>query len=204
MLDGKMVSLLQGDSGAFCHLCHATCADANDTALISNRFEITKDYNSCKEAWEKLVAGKIGYSSSERQGQCHENIVKADLHCFSILHFKLRSLDFAQKILYRLVACQKTWTEAGNVLRFNEATKQQCIDYIRLNTGMLTDSPCGSGGNTNTGPLADRFFSTSNRTQICSLILNQEDRENYEIFLSLTNKIQCYSICECFQECSNR
>ena len=137
MLDGKMVSLLQCDSGAFCHLCHATRADANDTALISNGFEITKDYNSCKEAWEKLVAGKIGYSSSERQGQCHKNIVKADLHCFSVLHFKLQSLDFAQKILYHLVAWQKTWTEAGNLFRFIEAAKQQCIDHIRVITGML-------------------------------------------------------------------
>ena len=81
MIDGKMVSLLQGDSGAFCHLCHTTHA-------------------SCKRTWDQLVSGDIVYTSSERQGQCHENIVQADLNCFSVLHFKLRSLDFAQKILY--------------------------------------------------------------------------------------------------------
>ena len=63
VIDGKMVPLLQGDIGAFCHLC----GDANDIALISQGFKITKDYNSCKEAWEKLVAGQIGYSSSERK-----------------------------------------------------------------------------------------------------------------------------------------
>ena len=107
MVDGKMVSLLQGSSGSFCHLCHATRADANNPELIANGFEITKDYASCKLAWDKLVAGDIVYTSSERQGQCHENIVQADLHCFSILHFKLRSLDFAQKILYRLQCGQK-------------------------------------------------------------------------------------------------
>ena len=103
MLDGKMVSLLQGDRGAFCHLCHATRADASDPRLTTNGFYITKDYASCKEAWDKLVAGDISYSSNARQGQCHENLAKADLHCFSVLHFKLRSLDFAQKILYHLV-----------------------------------------------------------------------------------------------------
>ena len=51
------------------------------------------------------------------------------------------------------------------------------------------DSPCGSGGNTNTGPLADRFFSPVNRSAICALILNDEGRENYSTFLSLTNII---------------
>ena len=61
MLDGKMVSLQQGDRGAFCHLCHlchATGADANDPRLITNGFVITKDYASCKEAWDKF-AGDI-------------------------------------------------------------------------------------------------------------------------------------------------
>ena len=79
MLEGKMVSLQQGDRGAFCHLCHATRADANDPKLITNGFDITKDYASCKEAWDKLVAGDISYSSNERQVQCHENLAKADL-----------------------------------------------------------------------------------------------------------------------------
>ena len=191
MLDGKMVSLLQGDSGAFCHLCHATQADANDPRLITNGFDITKDNASCNEAWDKLVAGDILYSSNERQGQCHENLAKADLHCFSVLPFKLRPLDFAQKILYHLVGGQKDWSETANlhVMRFLNRAKEECIDAIRLSTGMLMDSQCGSGGNTNTGPLADRFFSPGNRSAICAMILNEEDQENYSTFLSLTNII---------------
>ena len=51
MIDGKMVSLLQGDSGAFCHYCHVSRADANNLTQIETGFNITKDYNSCKEAW---------------------------------------------------------------------------------------------------------------------------------------------------------
>lgn len=191
MIDGKMVALLQGDSGAFCHLCHATRADANDPALIAEGFTITKDYNSCKEAWEKLEAGDIAYTSVERQGQCHENLVKADLHCFSVLHFKLRSLDFAQKILYRLQGGVKVWSEQAHLhaLRFITRAKKECIEAIRASTGILMDSPCGSGGNTNNGPLADRFFSGKNRSHICNLILNTEDRENFATFMSLTNVI---------------
>ena len=52
---------------------------------------------------------------------------------------------------------------------------------------MLIDSPSGSGGNTNCGPLADRFFNPNNRQQICELINNNEDRDNYEYLLSLFN-----------------
>ena len=50
MVDGKMVSLLQGDSGAFCHYCTTTRANANDISTIPLGFHINKDYNSCREA----------------------------------------------------------------------------------------------------------------------------------------------------------
>ena len=184
-----MVSLIQGDSGAFCHLCHVSRADANDVKIIAEGFEITKNYGTCKAAWEKILASETTLKSQDRQGQCHENLVKADLFCFSVLHFKLRSLDFAQKILYHLVGGQKIWSEEDNlyVLRFILLAKKQCINAIREMTGILMDSPSPSGGNTNTGPLADRFFSQKNRKAICSLIENTEDRQNFETFLSLTN-----------------
>ena len=116
MVDGKMVDLLAGDSGAFCHFCTSTKANANDIDLIKEGFNIDKDFESCRQAWEKLQSGSISYSSSERQGQCHENLIKADLHCFSVLHMKLRSLDFIQKIYYHLVAGRKDWKETGNYL----------------------------------------------------------------------------------------
>ena len=187
MVDGKMVGLLQGDTGAFCHMCDVTRVDANDMMLIHEGFHINKDYESCKLAWTKLNSGNISYQSSERKGQCHEPIVQSDLFCFSILHHKLRSLDFVQKILYHLVAGQKTWSETGNITRYIKVAKQNCIDSIREKTAMLIDSPCGTGGNTNSGPIADRFFSEKDRPAICSLILNQEDRDNYAILLSKVN-----------------
>lgn len=190
MIDGKMVSLLQGDIGAFCHLCDVVRVDAQNTELISNGFDITTDYASTKKAWDQLQSGEIAWASKERKGQCHENLVKADLHCFSVLHFKLRSLDFAQKILYRLHCGQKDWREEGLTLssmRILKRAKEDCIQTLRETTHMLIDMPTGSGGNTNNGPLADRFFSIENRKAISALILNTEDRENFEKFMSMTN-----------------
>ena len=140
MIDGKMVSLLQGDSGAFCHLCFVNRQSANDPSVIENGFEITKDYASTQKAWDQLVANEIVCTSQERQGQCQDNIVKADLHCFSVLHFKLRSLDFAQKVLYWLVCGQKDWKEDGITLYmmriFNNA-KKECFNVIQQSTGSL-------------------------------------------------------------------
>ena len=176
-----MVSLLQGDSGAFCHLCTSTRSDANDLQQINNDFIINKDYESCKDAWEKLQRQDISYTSVERYGQCHESIAKCNLHFFSILHFKLRSLDYAQKI-------QKVWSESGNYAsKFIEKAKKECIEHIRETTGILIDTPTGNGGNTNCGPLADKFFSMNNRNSICELILNKEDHNNYFTMLSMFN-----------------
>ena len=65
--------------------------------------------------------------------------------------------------------------------------KQISIDHVRATIGMFMDSQCGSGGNTNTGPVADRYFSPENRQFMCELISNEEDRRNYERLLSLVN-----------------
>ena len=133
MVDTKMVSLLQGNSGAFCHLCDVTCAEANDVGLFKRGFIITKDFESTRRAWEQLTSGAIAYNDAERKGQCHPNLVQADLHCFSVLHFKLSCLDYAQKILYRLQCGQKDWREEGMPLRMmpiHNRARLQCIIFI--------------------------------------------------------------------------
>ena len=186
-----------GDSGAFCHLCTSTKHDANILENILNGFEINKDYNTCKAAWEKLSSGEIAYSHPDRQGQCHESIIPTNLYGFSVLHFKLRTLDFVQNVLYHFVAGAKTWSESGpHTPRFVAEAKKQCIDHIHTTTGMLIDTPTGNGGNTNCGPLADKFFSEAIcksghtvRHHITELILNEEDRQNYSLLISKLNII---------------
>ena len=112
MVDGKMVELLQGDSGAFCHLCTTNRSSGNDIGVIEDGFSIEKDYNTCLEIWKRIESGEIAYSNTAgRQGQCHSPIIQTPLMFFSLLHFKLRSLDFCLKILYHLVAELRDWTE---------------------------------------------------------------------------------------------
>ena len=190
MVDGKMVSLIQGDSGAFCHLCTSTREEANNHLNILAGFEMNKDYNSCQTAWRKLRSGEICYSSVERQGQCHESLLKADLHCISVLHFKLRSLDFVLKILYHLVADHKSWFEGGSLTQSClKRAKKECIDKVLESTGILLDSQCSGGGNTNSGPIADRYFEPANREVISSLILNRADKTAYTQLLSYFNQM---------------
>lgn len=189
MADGKMVSLLQGDSGAFCHFCSCTKV-FNDVANFQNGFNIDKNYETCLEAWRKLEDGSIEYTSGERQGQCHEPIIKSSMKCFSILHWKLRSLDFVQKILYHMVAGYKDWSESGvgYVQVMLKNSKELCRDHIRATCKILIDTP-SDGGNTNEGKPADQFFDPKNRENICSLILNTNDRENYAYLFSMLNVV---------------
>ena len=42
MIDGKMVDLIQGDSGSFCHYCNVTWEEANYLVCICKSFQIEK------------------------------------------------------------------------------------------------------------------------------------------------------------------
>ena len=85
MVDGKMVSLLQGDSGAYRHCCTVTKDEGNSLDAIENGVRITKDFQTCMETWEQLESGNIPYSSKDRQGQCHQPITTTGLKYFSNL-----------------------------------------------------------------------------------------------------------------------
>ena len=52
MVDGKMVSLLQGDSG---HCCTVTKDEGNSPDAIENGFPVTKDFQTCMETWEHTI-----------------------------------------------------------------------------------------------------------------------------------------------------
>lgn len=191
MCDGKMASILQGDSGAWCHYCFATKNEANDLTLILQKsFTISKTYENVNQIWNELESGAMSYSDPARSGQCHAPILKKDLRYFAILHQKIRSLDHCLKILYHLVAGTYIWSESN--FRVRDAVlsaKKEVITSIRQSTGLLLDSPTPIGGNTNTGGVSERFFSPKNRENICRLILNSRDREAYSTLLSYFNQI---------------
>lgn len=72
------------------------------------------------------------------------------------MHQKLRSLNFALKLLYHLVSEQREWSEAKpSVMAKVAEAKKSVINQIRQSCdGLLIDSPLPGGGNTNTGPAA--------------------------------------------------
>eukprot|EP00112_Aurelia_sp_Birch-Aquarium-sp1_P026820 Seg975.1 transcript_id=Seg975.1/GoldUCD/mRNA.D3Y31 product="hypothetical protein" protein_id=Seg975.1/GoldUCD/D3Y31 len=83
MIDGKMVDILHGDSGAFCHYCDISKNDASSFDVIIKAgvggMPISKTVEECKHRWKlrwklgwKLVeSGEIDYKDSQRKGQCH-------------------------------------------------------------------------------------------------------------------------------------
>lgn len=83
-----------------------------------------------------------------------------DLLFVSILHQKLRSLDHCLLLLYHLVSGQThTWSKSNaNVKQAIALAKKETIEHLNNATQMSLDTPTNSGGNTNTGPLAERFF----------------------------------------------
>ena len=191
MIDGKMVDIIQGDSGSFCHYCKATRKDANDLTCIMQGFHIEKTFEEMKATWDNIESGEMLYNDPDRAGQCHEPMNVSDLKFFAILHQKLRSLDMCLKLLYHLVSGQThTWSETSpNVKLAVGAAKKEVIDHIRKKCGFLVDCPTKIGGNTNTGPIADRFFDPKNRELICSVIRKSSDREGFVKLLSYFNMI---------------
>ena len=152
MVDRKMVDLIQGDSGSFCHYCNTTRAQANDLTCIMQGFLIEKSVEEMIQKWDAIEAGEMSYSDSERSGQCHRPMNNATLRFFAILHQKLRSLDNCLKLLHHLVSGQThTWSESNaNVKDAIKAAKKETIDHIRNECGFLVDCPTSIGGNTNT------------------------------------------------------
>lgn len=191
MVDGKMVDLIQGDSGSFCHYCNATRAQANDLTCIMQGFVIEKSVEEMREKWEQIESGEMAYSDPERAGQCHEPLNKKTIQFYGILHQKLRSLDNMLKLLYHLVSGQThTWSESNpRVKDAVAAAKKQVITHIRKTCGFLVDSPTQVGGNSNTGPVSEKFFGAKHRAGICKKILNTSHRSFFSELLSFFNKI---------------
>ena len=119
----------------------------------------------------------------------YESIIASNVRFFAILHQKLRFLDQCLKLLYHVVAKQThTWSETNpKVKSALKKAKAEVIETIRRKTGILLDSPTSNGGNTNSGPVSDRFFSPKEREHICSVISNDDERDKFYTLLSKFN-----------------
>ena len=74
MIDGKMVDLVQGDSGAFCHYCDISQDEASSLQFLTGSgvggMHITKTIEECRQRWELVQSGQIAYRDPQRAGQC--------------------------------------------------------------------------------------------------------------------------------------
>ena len=158
MNDGKVMDVLQGDSGSFCKKCDISRDDARSVEFLQEAgvggMTVTKTNQQCMDRYSKVETGEILYIDSERCGQVHKPLLTDDQHLYGILHQVLRTLDYMLKILYHLVSGQRIWSESNTFVcaRVEEAKKK-----VRGKIGMLLDTPGTTGGNTNCGPLANRF-----------------------------------------------
>jgi hypothetical protein len=191
MIDGKMANIIQGDSGSFCHYCNVTRNNANDLTEILQGFNIEKTLEDMKSTWDMIQKGDMSYSSPNRYGQCHQPLNNHELKFFGILHQKLRSLDFCLKLLYHLVSGQtQTWSEASNEVKSAlKKAKFDVMQHIRKNCGFLVDSPTSAGGNTNSGPIAERFFSIRHRVEIGKVIVDPIYQHAYLKLIGLINQM---------------
>ncbi len=67
MIDGKMVNIIQGDSGSFCHYCKVTKNQGNDITCILQGFNIEKTVEEMKATWSNIEEGNISYSDPTNQ-----------------------------------------------------------------------------------------------------------------------------------------
>ena len=151
MLDGKMTDIVQGDSGAFCHYCDVNLKEASSVDYLAKTgaggMPITKTVEECLQRWELTEGGEIAYTDPRRRDQCHRPLTTQLCRLFAILHQKLRTLDFALKILYQLVAELRVWSEVGQEpkAKITEA-KIVVVNHIKLTCkGLLVDSPTSAG-----------------------------------------------------------
>ena len=117
MIDDKVVDILHGDSGSFCHYCDVLKKEVSSLEFIDNagvgRMPVSKTIEQCKECREWLESRQISYSDPQRKGQCHPPLSSQSDYLLAILHQELQYLDFILKILYNLMCGIKIWNEAS-------------------------------------------------------------------------------------------
>ena len=72
--------------------------------------------------------------------------------------------------------------------------KKETINHIRNKLGFLIDTPTSGGGNTDTGGIAERFFSRESREDVCILINKKSDRDAFSKLLGMYDMV--LSVCQ--------
>ena len=131
-MDGKTVKILQGRGVQKRNVTTVVPLRKNSTTSII----LWKGLRSLKASWNAVKSGNIDLNDPKCAGQCHQPLVEVNL--FSILHGKLRSLDSALSLLYRLCAGVTVWgTSDKSKLPLVNQAKEHVKEHIHSKTGML-------------------------------------------------------------------
>ena len=102
MMDGKMIDLIQGDSGAFCHYCNLK---------IRNGFKIEKLQRNVVKSGSHLSPDKFSTTTNPEQDKCtnYSTLVTFDSTASLIRNFSLDHMEIAVIIWFwgRLTCGQK-------------------------------------------------------------------------------------------------
>ena len=94
MIDDKVVDILHGDSGSFCHYCDVLKKEVSSLEFIDNagvgRMPVSKTIEQCKERREWLESRQISYSDPQSKGQCHPPLSSQSDYLLAILHQELQ------------------------------------------------------------------------------------------------------------------
>ena len=67
VIDGKIVKIIQVDSGSFCHYCKVTKNQGNDITCILQGFNLGKTVDEMKATWGNIEEGNISYIDPTNQ-----------------------------------------------------------------------------------------------------------------------------------------
>ena len=180
--DGKCLEDSTGLKGAYCTQCKTLRKDGKDPKRIKQWFTIDRTIDEVWQLFDDLSNEAdevdLSISSSDRLGLTAKPLTRLDLcKYFPITHSYIRSLDYFERLVYRINAGVKVMGIGKKIGKAGQAAlKKAKKDFTRgSQTGPLhlkLDCPdaTGAGGNTDTAQMGRRFFEANNAEHFIALV----------------------------------
>ena len=117
MMDMKAANIYLGIGGAYCDLCETSKEDCQDTGIVGEGFDITRNVEDLKGLFNDLVQDdgsvwKTPHDYGIRQGLISKPIPDHEVTLIQVLHSFLRTFDHYMKIAVQLRAAVFVWSES--------------------------------------------------------------------------------------------
>ena len=182
MFDGKMHASLQGTGGAFCQMCMFSKSNCHDIEYVVNGFPVDRTIDNMHTIFSHLSNGgespvtKKEDDYDTRAGVTAKPITHRELNTsISVTHAWLCFCTWFLNILYHIVANDKTWGFGNKAdprykkLMNSKGRVQKTFESV-LGIKIDAADSTGHSGNSITGPIAKRFFSSECRKLLQKLV----------------------------------